>query len=72
MVFGRPGRPHANDVAAHKHSDGVAAQQLMCGVSDNPSQFREPPLSGILRHAQREWERSRGEDGMLDVMNTAF
>ncbi|MBV8348449.1 MAG: hypothetical protein JOZ49_13210 [Mycolicibacterium sp.] len=50
----------------------MAAQQLMCGVSDNPSQFREPPLSGILRHAQREWERSRGEDGMLDVMNTAF
>jgi len=45
---------------------------MMCGLIDDPERFREPPLSGIFRHAQREWERSRGGDGMLDVFNTAF
>jgi hypothetical protein len=54
----------ANDVAAQKHWDAVASQSLLCGMTDDPGQFREPPLSGIFRHAQRELDRSRrGDDG---------
>jgi hypothetical protein len=55
-----------------KHWDAVASQQMMCGLSDNPAQFREPPLSGIFRHAQRELERSRGGDGGLAYMDVPF
>jgi hypothetical protein len=54
------------------NADGLAAQHFMCALSDNPAQFRKPPLSGILRHAQREWERSRGGDGDMDYLSIPF
>jgi hypothetical protein len=42
----------------------LAAQYMLCGLSGDPMQFRELPMSGLLRHAQREWDRSqRGDDG---------
>jgi hypothetical protein len=62
----------ANDAATQKHWDAVAIQQAMCGLSDDPDQFREPPLSGIFRHAQRELERSRRGDGGMDYMSLKF
>jgi hypothetical protein len=59
--------------AAHQHwMETMAAQGTLIGLSDNPRQFREPPLVGIFRQAQREWERSqRGGDGM-DYMTVKF
>jgi hypothetical protein len=45
----------------------------MCGLSDDPAQFREPPLSGIFAHARREWERfQRGDDGSKDYQSILF
>jgi hypothetical protein len=32
----------------------MVAQQTLIGLTDNPGQFREPPLSGIFRQAWRE------------------
>jgi hypothetical protein len=72
MAAKRVNRMDANDVAAQKHWDAMATQQMMCGLSDDPDQFRERPLSGILRHAQREWERSRGGDGGMDYLSVPF
>jgi hypothetical protein len=52
----------ANDVAAQKHWDAVASQQMMCGLSDNPSQFREEPMSALFRQAEREWRAQFGDE----------
>ena len=40
-----------DDAAAQQQSAGIAAQQMMIGMSDNAPQLREPPLSGIFRQA---------------------
>jgi hypothetical protein len=32
----------------------MVAQQTLIGLTDNPGQFREPPLPGIFRQAWRE------------------
>jgi hypothetical protein len=37
--------------AAEQNAAGIAAPQLMIGMSDNAPQLREPPLSGIFRQA---------------------
>jgi hypothetical protein len=50
----------------------LAAQYMLCGLSDNPRQFREPPMSGLLRHAQREWERSQHRDDGGGMMTVPF
>lgn len=41
-------------------------------MSDDPEQFREPPLTGIFWHAQRELERSRRGDGGTDYLSIPF
>jgi hypothetical protein len=41
---------------------GLAAQQTTCGLTDNPRQFTEAPLVGILRQAWRQ--RYGHRDGM--------
>ena len=43
----------------------MVAQQTLIGLTDNPGQFREPPLSGILRQAWRE--RFGDSDGMNNL-----
>ena len=30
------------------HDDAVAIQWLACNMTDNPEQFRKPPMQGIL------------------------
>lgn len=46
-----------NDAAEQKQAAGIAAQQMMIGMSDNAPQLREPPLSGIFRQA---WKPDSG------------
>jgi hypothetical protein len=50
----------------------LATHDMLAGLSDDPAQFREPPLLGIFRHAQRELERSRGWDGGMDYLHIPF
>ena len=56
-----------NDVAAQQQMGALAAQHTLISMSDNPGQFREPPMSALLRQAWRA--RERHDDGMsyLDV-----
>jgi hypothetical protein len=56
-----------NDVAAQQQMGAIAAQAALCGLSDNPGQFREDPMSRLFRQAWRE--RYGYSDGMpyLDV-----
>jgi hypothetical protein len=39
------------------------------GKGDNPGQFREPPLSGIFRHA---WRERFGHRDPVDYMHVPF
>jgi len=41
---------------------------MMCGLTDDPGQFREPPLSGIFRQAWRE----RFGHGSMDYESVPF
>ena len=43
-----------NDVAAQQQMGAIAAQHTLIGMSDRPEQFREPPLSALVRQAWRE------------------
>ena len=58
-----------NDAAQQQNADGIAAQQMMCGMSDNPGQFREPAMSALFRQAWRE--RFGHRDGM-DYLRVPF
>jgi hypothetical protein len=48
----------------------MVAQQTLIGLTDNPGQFREPPLSGIFRQAWRE--RFGHSDGMKNLLTMPF
>jgi hypothetical protein len=48
----------------------IVAQQTLIGLTDNPGQFREPPLSGIFRQAWRE--RFGDSDGMNNLLTMPF
>ena len=49
---------------------GIAAQQMMCGLSDNPMQYREPPLSAI---SQQCWDAKYGQgDSGPDYLQIPF
>jgi hypothetical protein len=59
----------ANDVAAQQHSATLAAQMMLCGLSDDPMQFRDPPLTGIFRQA---WNERFGHGGGIDYLHVPF
>lgn len=59
----------ANDVAAQQNFATLAAQMMMCGLSDDPMQFREPPLTGIFRQA---WNERFGHDDGVSYMTVPF
>ena len=42
-----------NDVAAQQQMGAIAAQRMMCGLSDNPGQFRRDPMLALMNQAQR-------------------
>lgn len=47
----------------------MVAQQTLIGLTDNPRQFREPPLSGIFQ----AWrERFGHSDGMNNLLTMPF
>jgi hypothetical protein len=48
----------------------MVAQQTLIGLTDNPGQFREPPLSGIFRQAWRE--RFGHSDEMNNLLTMPF
>jgi hypothetical protein len=48
----------------------MVAQQTLIGLTDNPGQFREPPLWGIVRQAWRE--RIEHSDGMNNLLTMPF
>lgn len=61
-----------DSAAAQQHwLKTILTQRALSELSDNPGQFREAPMSGIFRHARREWERSQRGDG-LDYMTMPF
>jgi hypothetical protein len=51
-----------NEAAEQQQAAALAAQMTLCGMSDNPGQFRENPMSAIFRQAWRE--RFGHSDGM--------
>jgi hypothetical protein len=53
-----------NGVAAQKHWEAVGSQQQMCGLNDNPGQFRESPLSALLRQAELQRRAQFGCESM--------
>lgn len=48
----------------------MVTQQTLIDLTDNPGQFREPPLSGIFRQAWRE--RFEHSDGMKNLLTMPF
>jgi hypothetical protein len=48
----------------------IVAQQTLIGLTDNPGQFREPPLSGIFLQAWRQ--RFEHSDGMNNLLTMPF
>jgi hypothetical protein len=54
------------DVVPHGMA-ALAAQHLLCRLSDNPRQFTEPPLAAF-----REATRARARSEQLDVMTCQF
>ena len=57
----------ANDVAAQQEMGAIAAQVTLCGLSDNPGQFREAPMSRLFRQA---WNERYGHSDGLDYRGT--
>jgi hypothetical protein len=47
----------------------LAAQMMMCGLSDDPGQFREAPLSALWRQA---WNERYGHSDGLDYLHCPF
>jgi hypothetical protein len=58
-----------NDVAAQKHWDAISSQQMLVGMTDDPDQFREQPLTGIFKHA---WRERFGHGGSMDYESVKF
>jgi hypothetical protein len=58
-----------NDVAAQQQMGAIAAQRMMCGLSDRPEQFREPPLSALFRQA---WNEPFGHGDGMSYMTVPF
>ena len=58
-----------NDAAAHQQSATLAAQYMMCGLSDRPEQFREPPLSALFRQA---YQAASGHDAEISYLTVPF
>jgi hypothetical protein len=44
------------------NDEAVAAQQMMCGLSDRPGQFRQDPMQALINQARRA--RSGQDDGL--------
>jgi hypothetical protein len=42
-----------DDAAADQQAAALAAQMTLCGMSDNPGQFRGPAMSALFRQAWR-------------------
>ena len=51
-----------NEAVEQRQAAALAAQMTLCGMSDNPGQFREPAMSALFRQAWRE--RFGHRDGM--------
>ena len=58
--LGRLQQMDIDDPAAQHQMGAIAAQMTLCWMSDNPGQFREPPLSALLRQA---WNERYGHSG---------
>jgi hypothetical protein len=59
-----------NNEAGQEHwLETMATQQMLSGMSDNPRQFHEPPLSTIFRHA---WRERFGHRDQVDYMQVPF
>jgi hypothetical protein len=58
-----------NDAAEQQQAAALAAQMTLCGMSDNPGQFREPAMSAIFRHA---WRERFGHRDPVDYMHVPF
>lgn len=59
----------ANDVAAQQQMGAIAAQVTLCGLSDEPDQFREAPLSALWRQA---WNERYGHTKGLPYLDIPF
>jgi hypothetical protein len=55
-----------DDTAAQQQAAALAAQATLCGMSDNPGQFKEPAMSALFRQAWRE------RFGHRDAITTCF
>lgn len=53
-----------------KHEDAVAAQRMMCDMSDDPEQFRRAPFSEILTQCTNA--KYGNEDGGRDFLTCPF
>jgi hypothetical protein len=58
-----------DDPAAQHQMAAIAAQMTLCGMSDNPGQFRDDPMSALLRQAQRARE---GDDDGISYLTVPF
>jgi hypothetical protein len=47
----------------------LAAQMMMCGLSDDPMQFREPPLRAIFRQV---WDDRFGHGDGMQYLHIPF
>jgi hypothetical protein len=59
---------NTENAAAQQHMAALAAQQLLCRLSDNPRQFTEPPLAASARTVGR----LRREHSQVEVMACPF
>jgi hypothetical protein len=58
-----------DDAAAQRQTAAIAAQHTLSGMSDNPRQFREPPLSALFRQA---WNERHGHLDGMSYMTVPF
>jgi hypothetical protein len=58
-----------NDAAQQHRFETMAAQRTLMGMSDNPRQFHEPPMSRLFRQA---WNECFGHGDGVDYLHCPF
>jgi hypothetical protein len=58
-----------DDPAAQHQIGAIAAQMTLCGMSDNPGQFRKAPMSALFRQAYRA---ASGHDVEMSYLTVRF
>jgi hypothetical protein len=58
-----------DDLAAQQQMGAIAAQVTLCGLSDNPDQFREAPMSRLFRQA---WNERFGHSDGMEYLHIPF